>query len=246
MSIGDPVAASVQGYYRLPVHLSMGDSRQDKVYYITADGQQVFGGPLWSLNSNPFLENLKNLPTDGQVFGPADAKVTIVVFSDFQCPYCREFARTLRDNIPQKYPRDVRVVFKDFPMDALHPWARAAAEAAHCIGDGRTEAFWSFHDWIFQHQQEVTAANLREKTIGYAKEHGLDSAAVATCLDSHAAKAEVEKGQEEGRALQVEQTPTFYLNGRSVPGALPWNTLDTLIQMELNRPASIPGSDPKR
>lgn len=244
-SIGDPEPLPFPGFYRLPVHLSMGETKQDKVYYLTADGKQILGGPVWDLQGNPFIESLAHVPTDGPSFGPANAKITLVVFSDLECPYCREFARTIRESLPQKYPNDVRVIFKDFPIASLHPWAEAAAEAAHCIGDGRPEAFWQFHDWIFAHQQEISGSNLREKTLTFAREHKLDEAKIATCLDTHATKAEVDSSLNEGRALEVQQTPTFFLNGRPVPGALPWASLDTLIQMELHRPSFIPAPKAK-
>ncbi len=234
--IEDPAPTPIPGYYRLVVHLSMGDSKQDKIYYLSSDGRLLVTGPVWDLNRNPFLETLQQIPSSGPSFGPENAKIKIVVFSDFQCPYCREFARTLRDNIPQKYPRDVRVIFEDFPIDSLHPWARAAAEGSHCLADSKPELFWAYHDWIFQHQGEINTGDLREKVMGFAKEHNLDTSKLATCLDTHATKAEVEASIQKGRELGIEKTPTFYLNGRQIPGAVAWPALNTLIQMELNRP----------
>jgi protein-disulfide isomerase len=246
MTIDDPTPTLQSGYYRFAVHLSMGTAKQEKVYYLTADGSHVLTGPVWDLKANPFSQTAQQLTMDGPAFGPADAKVTLVIFSDFQCPYCRELARTIRTNLPEKYPRDVKVVFKDFPIDSLHPWARAAAEAAHCIGDGNPQAFWAFHDWIFEHQQEFNPNNLREKTLGFAKEHSLDGQSVASCLDTHGKRGEVEASSNEGHALGIDQTPTFYLNGRAVPGAISWAALNTLIQMELNRPNFIPPAQLKR
>ncbi len=240
MQIGDPQPTPLAGYFRIITHLSMGSTKQEKTYFLTADGQHLLTGPVWDLQASPFADTLQHLTTNGPSYGPADAKIQIVVFSDFQCPYCREFARTLREKVPQKYPKEVEVVFKDFPIDSLHPWARAAAEAGHCVGDGQVGAFWAYHDWIFAHQEEINGNNLREKTLTFAREQKLDPAKIASCLDTHATAPEVEANLKEGRALDIQQTPTFFLNGRSVPGAVPWASLDTLLQMELNRPASIP------
>ncbi len=166
MAIDDPVPSAFPGYFRVLVHLSAGTHKLDRVYYVTPDGVQFINGSIWKLNESPFLDTLEHLPTDGPSFGPSNAKVTVVVFSDFECPYCRELAKTVRDNIPQKYPNDVRVVFKDFPIDSIHKWARAAAEAAHCLASQKPEAFWAFHDWVFEHQQEVNETNLRESGAG--------------------------------------------------------------------------------
>ena len=243
--IGDPTASVYRGYFRVLVHLSISREKVtqnvgDKLYY-TADGQRFLSGQLWALDQNPFLDTLERLPTDGPSFGLENAPVTVVVFSDFQCPYCREFAKTVRTNIPQKYPKDVRVIFKDFPLESVHPWALAAAEASHCVFEQKLEAFWPFHDWIFEHQGEVTAQNLKDKTLEFAQGQKLNAGAISSCLNSHATAAAVRQSLQAGRELQVQQTPSLFINGRMLGGAVPWKTLDAVIQLELNRPKDIPG-----
>jgi protein-disulfide isomerase len=240
-SIDDPVPSAYPDYFSVVVHLTKGVNRLDRVYYVSADGKHFVNGAIWDLNQSPFLDTLEHLPSNGPSFGPADAKVTIVVFSDFQCPYCRELAKTIRDNIPQKFPNDVRVIFKDFPIDGLHPWARAAAEAGHCVADQSVPAFWAFHDWVFEHQQEITPANLREKALAFAGDHALDGTKLTACIDSHASAAAVEQSLRAGQALQIEQTPTMFVNGRTVGGSIAWAQLESLINMELRRPAQVPG-----
>jgi protein-disulfide isomerase len=241
-SIDDPVPSAYPGFWRVIVHVSLGERKAgDRLYYVTAEGQNFISGTLWELGKNPFADILAQLPTNAPSFGPADAKVSVVIFSDFQCPYCREFAKTVRDNIPKKYPNEVRVVFVDFPIDAIHPWARAASEAAHCLADQKPSAFWDFHDWIFEHQGEVNAGNLREKTLTIAKEQNIDASKVGSCIDSHATAGIVEEAVKQGRLLQVQQTPTEFVNGRLVGGAVPWKGLDSVIELELKRPKDIPG-----
>jgi protein-disulfide isomerase len=240
--IADPVASSFPGYFLVVVHLSNGESRLDRNYYVAADGKSVVNGTLWDLRQAPFAQNLKKLPTSGYSFGPPDAPINIVLFSDFECPYCSELAKTLRTELPKKYGDKVHVIFKDFPLTTRHPWARAAAEGAHCLGDQKPLAFWAFHDWIFEHQSEVTPANLREKTLAIAKQQSLDEAKVGSCLDAHAPAAEIDSSIALARELQVQQTPTFFVNGRVETGALPWDRLSALIDFELNRPKEFAGS----
>jgi protein-disulfide isomerase len=240
-SIDDPIPSAYKGYFRVVAHLTKGGNRLDRVYYLAPDGQRFVNGSIWDLNESPFLDKLEHLPTDGPAFGPADAKVTLVVFSDFECPYCRQLAKTLRDNIPQKFPNNVRVIYKDFPIDSIHPWAHAAAEAAHCIADEKIPAFWAFHDWIFEHQQELNPANLRGKTLDFAKQNELDTAKLASCIDTHASAAAVDQSLKAGQGLQIEQTPTLFINGRTVGGAISWDQLQSLIDLELKRPAGVPG-----
>lgn len=245
IAIDDPTASPFPGYFRVIAHLTMGQQKVDRIYYVTPDGQDFISGSIWKLTETPFADTLAHLPATGPSFGPADAKVTIVVFSDFQCPYCREFAKTIREALPQKYPKDVRVIFEDFPIEVIHKWARAAAEAAHCLGNQNPAAFWAFHDWIFQHQQEVDPGNLREKSLQIAKEQNLDLPAVGSCIDTHATAQEVNRSLQAGRALEIQQTPTIFVNGRTISGAVAWPTLDKVIQMELNRPKEIAKTAPE-
>ncbi len=220
----------------------MGEQQKiEKAYFVSSDGRQFVNGTLWDLNESPYLDTLLHLPNNGPSFGPSSAKVTLVVFSDFQCPYCREFARTMRNELPKKYPNDVRVIFKDFPIDAIHKWAFAAAEASHCIGDNNPGAYWAFHDWIFEHQGEINEANIREKTAAFAATQGLDTVKVNACMDGHVKADEVKDSVKAGEALGIQQTPTFFLNGRLIGGALPWKNLDPVLQLELTRPKEVPG-----
>ncbi len=240
-SFDDLAESAYPGYYRLVVHISLnGRKGGDKLYYVTADGEHIMNGAIWDLDKNPFSDTLEHLPADGPSFGPAGAKVTVVIFSDFQCPYCRGFAKTVRDNVPKQYPKDVRVVFEDFPLEAIHPWARPAAEASHCIAHETQAAFWTFHDWIYEHQGEVTAGNLREKVLAFAKEQKLDSGKLSSCMDTHAEAKKVAANLAAAEALQVSQTPTSFVNGRMVGGNLSWASLNSVIQLEMNRPKEIP------
>ena len=82
--------------------------------------------------------------------------MVLVVFSDFECPNCKEEAKTLRERLPAAYPKDVRLYFKDFPLEQIHPWAKAAAMAGQCVFRENPAGFWQFHDWIYEHQAEIT------------------------------------------------------------------------------------------
>src|SRR5579884_1070542 len=249
MEMDDPAPSSFPGFHSLDVHLTLGSQKEEKRYYISDDGQRVISGAFWSLSESPFADTLNRLNTDGPSFGVPDARVTIVVFSDFECPYCRELAKSLRANIPQKYPKDVRVVVKNFPIDSIHPWARAAAEAGACMASQSTGAFWAYHDWMFEHQSVVNTqfqdkkadfhAYLRDTAAALAQEQNVDPAKVKSCIDTHASAAQVNKDIADGNKLLIASTPTFYINGRPIAGAIPWSSVDTLIQMELNRPKEI-------
>ena len=241
MTIEDPTGSEFQGFSRVVVHLVLGPQNIDKVYFVTDDGERVVNGTLWSFKSSPFIDNLTHLPADGPAFGPASAKVQLVVFSDFECPYCREFAKTLRDKLPPKYGKDVRVVFQNFPIASIHKWALAGAEAGACVASLDSTAFWPFHDWIFEHQGELNSENLEAKVLEYAKAHSFDNERLKTCMNTHAKASSVKKDEQTGQSLGVQQTPSFFINGRLVSGAIPWESLQAVIQLELNRPPQVPG-----
>jgi len=93
----------------------------------------------------------------------------IVAFSDMECPHCKEEAKTIRENLIQAYPKDVRFYFKDFPLTSIHPWAKPAAMAGRCVFQQNPASFWDYHDWIFAQQDNVTAENLKSKVMDWAK-----------------------------------------------------------------------------
>lgn len=242
VTVDDPTPTSTPDFYNVYVHMRAGSVHvDDKRYYVTADGQHFLNGDVWRLGESPFQDTIRLLPDTGLTRGPADARVSIVIFSDFQCPYCKQLASTLRDNLYKTFPKDVRVTFADFPLEGKHPWARAAAEASHCLGDGKPDAFWAFHDWIFEHQDEIdpNGKNLKEKILSFAGEQKWDTAKLGACMDSHATAKEVTDNEDRASLLGVHQTPTMLIDGRKVEGAVPWPNLQTLIQYEVNRPKTI-------
>jgi protein-disulfide isomerase len=148
---------------------------------------------------------------DDPSMGPANAPVTIVEFSDFQCPYCKLSVSTIKE-ILAKFPGKVKVVYRDYP-GPNHPHAQQAAEAAQCAGD--QGKFWEYHDSLFAHQAQGAGWNYTE----LAKEIGLNQDAFATCLDTGRYREEVAKDLRDGFKLGVTSTPTFFINGRPLVGA---------------------------
>jgi len=232
----DPKPSVVPGYAEVEVHLTFQKQKLDRSYYVTADGQRIISGTVYDMNQNPFRLALTKLDTTGAPsFGPDSAPVTIVIFSDFECPFCREEAKTLRESVPKKYPTEVRVVYKDFPLESIHPWAKHAAVAGHCVIEQNSQAFWPFHDYMYEHQKEISGANLDSKILEFAKQQNLDTLQLSSCVQNEATAKLVEANQAQGRSLGVQQTPTLFLNGRQVAGAVPLEQLDAVIQMELSR-----------
>jgi len=165
---------------------------------------------------------------DDPSVGAASAPVTLVEFSDFQCPFCQRVEPTLKQ-VRQAYGDKVRVVWKDFPLTQIHPQAFKASEAAHCAGD--QGKFWEYHDRLFANQQALQPSDLKK----HASDLGLDASAFATCLDSSKYGERVRDGVAEGSRLGVNSTPTIYINGRMLSGAQPFEVFAGVIDEELSK-----------
>lgn len=157
--------------------------------------------------------------------GPENAPVTIVEFSDFQCPFCSRAVETV-DKVMETYPGKVRLVFRQFPLD-FHPQAQKAAEASLCAAD--QGKFWEVHDLMFQNQQQLQADQLK----GYAKTAGLDVEKFNKCLDSGEKAAKVQEDLQAGKAAGVRGTPAFFINGVFLNGAVPLEEFKKVIDQEL-------------
>ena len=133
-------------------------------------------------------------------------------------------------------PGKVRVVFKDYPLESIHPWARAAADAARCVYRQNPQAFWKLYDWFYDTQDYITPENLKEKVLGWASKNGVDSVQVGRCITSRAGEADVARNIAEGHALNVTGTPTMFINGRKMSG-VDFPVLQQIIQIELDHAA---------
>lgn len=235
VQIGDPKPSEIPGFDEVKVHASAGPASQDETFYISKDGQKIVRGMVFDVKHNPFKPQLEKLDTQFQPsFGTPGAPVVIVVFSDFECPYCKEEAKMLRTNLLSTYPKEVRVYFKDFPLAEIHPWAKMAAIAGRCIFKQNPAAFWDYHDWIYEHQSEITADNLKSKALEFAKGKEIDSIQLSRCLDTKETEAEVNKSFAAGRALNVGATPTLFVNGRQLVGQqATWANLRPIIDYEI-------------
>ncbi len=161
---------------------------------------------------------------DDPVLGAKDAKVTIIEFSDFECPYCRRVQPTLK-RLLKEYEGQVRLVFRDFPL-SFHKNAQKAAEAAQCAGD--QDKFWPYHDKLFE-QTALAVDDLKK----YASEMSLDMDQFNACLDNGKYAQEVVKDMQDGQAVGVNSTPSFFVNGQPLSGAVPYERFQELVEAAL-------------
>jgi protein-disulfide isomerase len=235
VTVGDPKPSDVPGFLDVTVRASMGNQSQEFPFLVSKDGSKILQAQVFDVNSNPFKKELGKIRTEFEPsMGTPGADVVLVEFSDFECPYCKEEANMLRQNLLSAYPQNVRLYFKTFPLESLHPWAKAAAIASKCVFRQQPAAFWEFHDWVFAHQAEIKQENLKDKVMEWAKgQKDLDALQLGQCMDTKATEAEVDKDIAEGRDLQVDRTPTLFVNGRRINTTIDWPNLRNIIDYEL-------------
>lgn len=193
-----------------------------------AAGAVVGAGAQPSGPSAPSLD-MESLLDDDAVKGDEDAPVTIIEWSDFECPFCGRFYTETLGQIEEQYIKTgkVKLVYRDFPL-SFHPNAQKAAEAAECAGE--QGKFWEMHDLLFEKGVSGGVAAFK----GYAKQLDLDTAKFDSCLDSGAMASEVQKDMSEGAAAGITGTPGFLINGKLVSGAQPFSVFQQIIEAELN------------
>ncbi len=185
--------------------------------------QPTAGGPTPTVG--PVDVSTDNDPA----LGPADAKVTVIEFSDFQCPYCARFQTDTLPQIMQNYGDKIRFVYRDFPLTSLHQYALKAAEASECANE--QGAYWEYHDLLFQNQSALDDASLKN----YAATLQLDTATFNQCLDSDKYLSEVQKDEQDGITAGVQGTPAFFVNGNLIEGAQPYTVFKAAIDQALTK-----------
>ncbi len=235
VEIADAKPSPLTGMVEVNLRASAGAASKDERLYVSQDGQKIVQAIVYDVGKNPFAEDLAKLKTEFQPsLGTPGAPVVLVMFSDFQCTYCKEEGKMLRQNLLTAFPKQVRLYFKDMPLVAIHPWAKAAAIAGRCVFRANPTAFWDYHDWIFDQQAQITPETLRGKFLEFAKSKSLDTARLEKCFDTRATEAEVDKSIGEARALGVNSTPTLFVNGRRLTTTVPWGNLKQIIDFEID------------
>jgi protein-disulfide isomerase len=202
--------------------------------YVTPDEHYAFSGDLVPFGADPFAQARIDLQNaTGPVRGPKDAPVTIVEFGDLECPACKKAQENL-NKLMSEEPK-AKLIFQNFPLEQIHKWSMLAAKYVDCFGRENNDVVWKFIATTYDHQQDVTDQNAEQMLKGYVKDAGGDPAAVSAC----AAKPETEKRVRAsialGEKLNVNSTPTFYINGRKVAGFVntPYEAVKAMVDFEL-------------
>lgn len=244
-TVGDVKDSPIKGVKQAEINPGGGRGMQ---VLISSDGKSIALGALEDVSIDIAAEKAKkeadeakkaqealtklNL-TDQPSRGPKDAKVTLVEFSDFQCPYCAKGYTTVEE-VLKEYGDKVRLVFKNFPL-GFHPWAEPSALAGECVFEQDEKAFWTLYEYYFTHQKDLTQDNLKEKSLEALKGTKVDAGKFKECFDGKKLLDRVKADETEGQQVGVNGTPAFFINGRFLNGAVPAQQFKDIIDQELKR-----------
>ncbi len=216
------------------VVLDDGKDKRSQAIFVSRNMRYIVEGSIFNLGGDSREEvvrliSLKDQPSQG----PASAPVTLVEYSDLECPVCAKMQEELETEIIPRYGDKLHVVFKEFPLVAIHDWALTGAIAAQCVYQIDPTKYVDFRSAVYKNQTTVTGDHARDTLLHIAAEAGIDNMKLAACIDAKDSLSRVEANMHEGDALGIGQTPTNYINGRAITGASPAADFDKVIDEAL-------------
>jgi protein-disulfide isomerase len=257
VSVGVRGKSDITGFDTIPVTFSSNadpTKRQTLNFLISKDGNTLARLSKWDLSKDPSEQiSTANRP----VRGNPDAKVTIINFDDLECPYCARMHAQLFPDTIDRYKGKIKIIYKDYPLIEIHPWALHASVDANCLAAQSPDAYWNYVDYLHTHGEDITgpdrnAAKSAAALDKVARDEGqrskLDSGKLDACLTKQDDSV-VRASLKEGDALGVDGTPTLFINGERLSGALPesqvWMAIDRALKSEGITPPPEPASQPQ-
>lgn len=233
ISVGTPVAAGVPGFKKAAITFTRGEGSQQDSVWVSDNGKHYLLGGFKDLTSNPDQERLAKLDLSASPSrGSKKAPVTVVQYTDFECPFCQKGYEIMQDKILKEFPGKVRWVYKSLPLNSIHPMAEPAAMGAECAKLQGEEKFWKVHDALFAAQRELRPDTLADKLAEFVKAAGGDVKAFEACYEAKKTLPTVVKDAAEAEALGISGTPAFLVNGHLVSGA-DYATIKRLVEESL-------------
>jgi protein-disulfide isomerase len=225
--------SQVKGLAEVLVVITNAQGSNPNRLLVSSDGKYAVSGDVLPFGAKPFAEARAKLEkgVNGPAKGPAKAAVTIVEFSDMQCPHCAKAAPAIEQLLAQE--PNAHFVFQNFPLPA-HNWAEKAAAYVDCVGRASNDAVWKFIQKTFDEQANITEANVDEKLKAIATASGANADDIAACSAKPDTKARIEASAALGKAVGVNGTPALFINGRSVPGGAPVELLKKITDFQAN------------
>lgn len=247
IAVGPLRPSDFANYEALTITIEGEEKKQTYEFLLSKDGKTLARMTKLDLTKDPYAEAMKKIDLNGRpTRGNKDAKVVVVNFDDFQCPFCSRMHQTLFPELLKEYGDRVQFVYKDYPLTEIHPWAVHAAVNANCLASQSNDAYWDFADYIHSNQREVNSekgrdaqfAALDRLTLEQGQKHNLDQAKLQACVKAQN-DAAIKASMHEAEGVGVSATPTLFVNGEEMDGALPVSEMRAAIDAALQR-AGVP------
>jgi protein-disulfide isomerase len=221
--------------------------KQDLTFLVSKDHASMMRVIKFDLGKDPFAETMSKIDTSGRpARGAKASKVVVVNFDDFECPFCSRMHQTLFPQILKEYGDRVTFIYKDYPLVEIHPWATHAAVDANCLASQNSDAYWDFADYIHSNQREVNNEKtpsartdaLDRLTISQGQKHNLDVGKLQSCIKAQDETA-VKASMKEAEGVGVDATPTLFINGQKLDGAVPVSEVRAALDQAL-KDANLP------
>jgi protein-disulfide isomerase len=245
LSVSAPRASEFPNYDMVTVTFAVEDRQQTRDFLLAKDGKQLIAIEKMDLTVDPYLAVMGKIDlSDRPVRGNQSAKVAIVVYDDYQCPFCSRMYQTLFGEVMPAYSDQVKVYYKDFPLFQIHPWARRAAINSNCLARQSGEAFWDFADYLHTRGDEISGkrgenrsltqqtAELDRIALEIGNKRGVKAALLQQCIKEQPAQ-QMEKSVQEAESLGVNATPVLFVNGMKIEGAVPPEELRAALNQAL-------------
>jgi protein-disulfide isomerase len=232
--VGDIRPSEIAGLAEVNVIITNAQGQNQNRLLVSADGKRALTGEMIPFGAKPFDDSRAKLEkgVNGSAKGPAKAAVTIVEFSDMQCPHCQKVAPEIERLLAEE--PEAHFVFQNFPLPS-HNWAQKAAGYVDCIGRASNDAVWKFIQKTFEDQTNITEANADEKLKAITTASGANAEEIQACSVKPDTQARIEASLALGKSVGVSGTPTLYINGRGVPGGAPIETLKKIVDFEASQ-----------
>jgi len=241
IKIGAGTPSEFPNYDTVPVTLSRQEKSQTMDFLVSKDGTTMLRMTKMDLTKDPYAETMKKIDLAGRpVRGNPDAKVTVVNYDDFECPFCSRMHSTLMTDILQQYGDKIRIIYKDYPL-SMHPWAIHAANDANCLAKESGQGYWEFADYVHANQRAISGSQrdvqnsfteLDHLTLDIGKKHGADAARLQACVKAQP-DAAMKASMAEGDSIGVSATPTVFVNGQRLEGAVDIEEVKAALNQQL-------------
>ncbi len=249
ISVGAPQASDFPKYDALTITMEGAGKKLSYDFLLAKDGKELIRVTKLDLTKDPYAEIVKKINIAGRpTRGNKDAKVVVVSYDDFECPFCSRMHSTLFPEILKEYQDKVLFVYKDFPLYDIHPWATRAAVDANCLAAQNNDAYWDFADYIHAHQRDVSAdkdhaAAVDHLAMQQSEQHHLDSARLQSCMKAQNEDA-IKASEKEAESVGVSATPTMFVNGQELDGAMPASEVRAALDNALQQAGGTPPVHP--